>query len=141
VASTGVLIDTGPLVAILSKRDQHHSCCVDAAKTLVGPFYTCWPVVTEAAYLLRDRPDKVGRLLDQIRSGKFPLLQLTADDIDGISMILKKYSDQDFDLADASLMHLASRERLPSVFTIDGHHFGVYRTPEGDQLTVIPGDL
>jgi predicted nucleic acid-binding protein len=141
VANTGVLVDTGPLVAILSKRDQYHSRCVDAAKKLVGPFYTCWPVVTEAAYLLRDRPDKVSRLLDQIHSGKFRILQLTADDIDGISTILKRYSDQDFDLADASLMHLASRERLPTVFTIDSHHFAVYRTSQGKPLAVIPGNL
>jgi predicted nucleic acid-binding protein len=120
VAVKGVLVDTGPLVAILSERDQHHAVCVDAAKTLRGPFYTVWPVITEAAYLLRDNPVAVEKLLGRIRSFRLRLLHLTAEDVDGVSQILSTYHDQDFDLADASIMHVAERDGIETCLRLIG---------------------
>ncbi len=141
MATKGLLVDTGPLVAILSERDQHHLVCVEAAKGLRGPFFTFWSVITEAAYLLRDRPEAVSKLLDRIRSLRLRLLQLSADDIDGIDGVIKQYADQAFDLADATLMYLAERDGLESVFTVDRRHFSVYRTRQGRSLTLYPATL
>jgi predicted nucleic acid-binding protein len=115
--------------------------CVEAAKRLHGPFFTSWTVITEAAYLLKDRPDAVSKLLDRVRSLKLRLLQLSADDIDGVDGILKRYADQGLDLADATLMYLADREGLESVFTVDRRHFSVYRTRQGRSLSLHPATL
>ncbi|HEY3394270.1 MAG TPA: hypothetical protein VGK58_16270 [Lacipirellulaceae bacterium] len=98
-------------------------------------------MITEAAYLLKCRAEKVEKLLTRIRTGKIRLLQLDASDVDGISGILTRYADQDFDVADVSLMHLAEREQMESVFTIDHRHFSVFRTFKGHPLTLIPGSL
>jgi hypothetical protein len=41
-------------VAIIRKREKAHRKCVAALKTFRPPLLTCWPVLTEAAWLLRD---------------------------------------------------------------------------------------
>ena len=57
-----ILVDTGPLVAVLSKADQHHAACAAASQQLARPLLTSWPVLTEAVYLLRYRQDHVQKL-------------------------------------------------------------------------------
>ena len=69
-----VLIDTGPIIAILSEDDEHHDRCSHALTALVPPLLTCWPVITEAAWLLRKRPDSVAKMFDGIGGGLFALL-------------------------------------------------------------------
>jgi uncharacterized protein len=48
--------DTGPLVAIVRTREKNHKKCAATLKTLRAPLLTCWPVLTEAAWLLRKEP-------------------------------------------------------------------------------------
>lgn len=137
----GVLVDTGPLVAILNADDQYHARCVDAAKSLRGPFLTVWPVITEATYLLRHRPRAVDRLLSRLSDDKLRLVELTAHDVDAIRAIAGRYADQGLDLADAALMHVAERERIHTVFTIDLRHFTLFRTSTGGRLDIIPDTI
>lgn len=132
------LDDTGPLVALLHRDDPLHSTCDAIAETIRLPLKTCLPVITEAAYLLRRHPTVVRTLLSQCAGQIFELLPLTADDVAEIAAILVKYADQDFDFADAALMHLAVREGISTIFTLDRRHFSVFRTAQGKSLTVTP---
>jgi predicted nucleic acid-binding protein len=133
-----VLIDTGPLVAILYEKEEHHERCVQQMKELPATVRSCWPVITEAAYLLRASPAGVHTLLSRVELGRVEILPLTSGDAPSISAILKRYSDQGFDFADACLMHLAEREGIEYVFTLDRRHFSVYRPPSGRALVLLP---
>ena len=133
-----VLVDTGPLVAILSRGDEHHGACVKVLRQLPGPLFTCWPVITEAAWLLRKRPDTVARMFEGFTGGLFALLPLTNDDLPGVAAMMKRYDSAGLQLADAALAHLAERENIRSVFTTDRRDFSIIRLKRNRTLKLIP---
>jgi len=48
-----VVVDTGPLVAFLDKRDRHHDWAVSQWSQIEAPLLTCESVLSEACFLLR----------------------------------------------------------------------------------------
>lgn len=132
------LIDTGPLVALFSEDDRDHGRCRAALRDLAPPLLTCWPVVTEAAWLLRKRPDDIHRVLDSFAAGVFEILSLDADDLPPIAAIMRRYEDARVQFADAALAHLAEREDIRTVFTLDRRDFSIIRLKRGRALKLIP---
>jgi len=132
------LVDTGPLVAMLNRSDSQHTACVEALNLIRTPLVTTWPVLTEAAYLLRQRPDLVQRLIRSTAEGFLRVAVLSETDAITMAEIMERYVDQHFQLADVSLMHLADRDGIETVFTLDRRDFSVFRTQQGSQLHVIP---
>ncbi|MEZ6032058.1 MAG: hypothetical protein R3C17_03130 [Planctomycetaceae bacterium] len=133
-----VLVDTGPLVAILDRSYSHHTACVEALSLLRTPLVTTWPVLTEAAYLLRQRSDLVGRLMRSTSEGFLRIAVLREIDAIAMAEIMERYVDQHFQLADVSLMLLVDRDRIETVFTLDRRDFSVFRTRQGSHLRLIP---
>ncbi|HUE96443.1 MAG TPA: hypothetical protein VMN39_07265 [Longimicrobiaceae bacterium] len=76
-------------------------------------------------------------LLRTVEVGTLLVAKLDATDVPAIRSLLEKYRDLPSDLADASVVHVADRERIRTVFTLDGD-FHVYRLPGGERLDVIP---
>ena len=137
-----VLVDTGPLVAILSGADQHHAACVKALHQLPGPLFSCWPVITEAAWLLRSHPRAVEQLLSSCSSGKpggfLELLPLAGAEAGAVAEVMKQYQDIRPQLADAALVYLAGREQIDTIFTLDRRDFAVYRSLHHRAFRVVP---
>lgn len=136
-----VLVDTGPLVAILSSADSHHSICVETLKDVAPPMLTCWPVVTEAAWLLRNFPSAVQRLLASFDTGLLEMLPLDASAVPAIAVLLDRYRRLGAQVADCTLLHLAEREELSTIFTLDRRDFSVYRVGRNRALKIIPTSL
>jgi hypothetical protein len=59
-------------------------------------------------------------------------------DLSGIAAILAKYERLRVQLADASLLHLANRDAIDTIFTLDRRDFSVLRLARGKKLRVIP---
>ena len=136
-----VLVDTGPLVAILEKRDQYHATCVEVLKSLRPPLITCWPVITEAAYLLRQSPSALQGLFRMLEQGFLQLATIDNSSARWIAEFYKQYHDQEPQLADAALVYLAERDGLNTVFSLDHRHFRVFRLASRDPLHLLPEKL
>ena len=132
------LIDTGPLVALYHDKDPHHKRCRAALVDLVPPLLTCYPVLTEAAWLLRKRPDGFQRIIEGFGTGMFRLLPLNGDDLPAIATIMSRYEDVGVQFADAALVHLAEREGIRTVFTTDRRDFSIIRLKRNRPLKLIP---
>ena len=133
-----VLVDTGPLVAILSSSDELHQICVDVLRTLPAPLFSCWPVITEAVWLLRSYPGAPQRLLDSIGEGFLTLLPLASSEAKGIAQVMKRYEDMRPQLADAALVYLADREGIGTIFTLDRRDFSVYPSARKRGFRILP---
>ncbi len=133
-----MLADTGPLVAMLSPSDIHHESCVEAAKQIAPPLLTSWPVIAEAAWLLRGRPVAVDHLLDLIEIGAIEVLDLDKEAVKQTRRILNRYRSPGPQLADATLVYFAEREKIETIFTLDRRDFRVFRTRRGRAFRLVP---
>ncbi len=133
-----VLLDTGPLVALLAENDAYHRQCVETLATLSPPLLTCWPVLTEAAWILRRYPHPADRLNDARSAGLFDILPLNAADLPAIAAVMRHYEDAGLQFADAALVHLAERENIRTVFTTDRRDFSIIRLKRNRTLKLLP---
>jgi hypothetical protein len=136
----GVLVDAGPLVAILDQSDPHHSDCVAALKTLRDPLVTVWPAFTEAMYLLGSSWRGQKALWSRVETEGLTLAPLDEGDAPRMRELMEKYRDLPMDLADAALVRVAEREDLTRIFTLDRwRHFSVYRPGRRRRFSILPG--
>lgn len=137
----GVLVDVGPLVAVLDESDRDHQRCVSVLKRLSDPLITTWPVVTEALYLLgqtQNPLDSQEALLAMLDRQLVLVVELRREDLPRLRALIRKYRDLPMDLADATLVRVAEREAVRQVFTLDKRDFQVYRLGRRETLTIIP---
>jgi hypothetical protein len=134
----GVLVDAGPLVALIDRGDDHHQRCVDALRGIRDPLMTVWPAVTEAMYLLGPSWPAQAALWEMVESEAVALLPLDGDDVPRMAELMRKYKDLPMDLADAALVRVAERERIRHVFTLDQRDFRVYRPTGLGRLSLLP---
>ncbi len=136
--SERVIVDAGPLVAILNRLDAHHAACQKQGLDLPRPFLTTWPVIAEAAWLLRKTSGGVSGLLRMVSEGLLDCYPLDSRAAVWMDSFLTKYADQSPQLADASLMYIAEQEKMDTLFTLDRRDFLVYRLSDNRTLTLLP---
>lgn len=133
-----VLVDAGPLVALLDRSDHHHAQCVDALHALREPLVSVWPAVTEAMYLLRESWVAQDALWQMLSSKSLLLLPIDADDAPRMRELMHRYRNLPMDLADAALVRVAERELIRRIFTLDRRGFRVYRPVRIGRFDLIP---
>ncbi len=133
-----ILMDAGPLVAILHQDDRHHERCVATLQSLREPVGTTWPVLSEATHLLRFSWEAQDALWDLIVTEALRLIPIDTADVPRMRQLMQKYSDLPMDLADAALVRVAEREGMRRVFTIDRQDFALYRPAKIGRFEILP---
>jgi len=131
------LIDTGAILALVDADDEWHRRCIDAFESLRLPLATSGAVLAEVFHLVSAR--EMNATWRFLRSGAVTLLPLGDGDLPHLDRLMKKYSDRPMDFADASLVRLAERESLSTIFTIDHDEFETYRIKGRSRFRVLPG--
>ena len=132
---SGILLDTGPLVAYLHPRDAHHDWAVETFDDLDPPVITCEPVLTEACFLVARTKVPAARVLDYVARGGVRIGLRLDDEIVAIRALMERYANVPMSLADACLVRLAEITGLP-ICTLDSD-FAIYRADGRRALTLI----
>lgn len=106
-----ILVDTGPVVAAASKRDEHHTTCLTALSRLREPPLITPLVVMEVCYFLSTRatPAAEAAFLRSIAAGTFDLVALTIEDLERSAQLIERYANLPLGAADASVVSVAER--------------------------------
>jgi len=129
-----VILDTGPLVAYLIKREVHHEWALQHFAKLPAPFYTCEPVIAECSFLLKDIPRGISTLMAFLQRGQIAITFSLDSEKESVATLLQKYADVPMSLADACLVRMSEQMGDSVICTLDSD-FRVYRK---HQRQVIP---
>ena len=133
-----ILVDAGPLIALIHKDDAYHARCVDTLQSITEPLGTVWPALTEAMYLLSFSWKAQDALWEMVERGVVELLTLDGRDMSRARDWMKKYKDLPMDLADAALVAVAEREKIRRIFTLDRRDFEIYRPAKLGRFIILP---
>lgn len=121
------LIDSGPIIALFDKNDHYHKKVLEFVKTYRGEFVTSWAVITEVSHMLDFDLRVQIDFLKWVELGGLSLYDIPQNEIANIRTMMEKYLDIPMDLADASLMYIANKEKIENIVSID-NDFYIYRT-------------
>ncbi len=125
--ASGVLLDAGPLVALLSGNDANHARARALFAECVPPFRCCEAVVAEACFLMRKlHATGPAEVVALGRRGVYTIALSAKDHWTNIEALLRKYSDRPISLADACLIRCAEVHDEPRILTFD-RDFSVYK--------------
>lgn len=134
-----LLIDTGPLLALIDRRDGAHRQMAATFARLPGQvLLTTWPCITEAMYMLGVaggygfQEVLWGYLID----GLLRTHDLAELEQQRMRALMAQYVDTPMDLADASLVAAAESLDARRVFTLDDD-FYIYRLADGTMLEIV----
>ncbi len=131
-----VILDTGALVAILRRRDEHHQWANAKAGEIAAPMLTCEAVLSEAHFLLRDLPPARQAIVEMSLNGVFTVAFDFEEEKASVGRLLNKYADVPMSFADACLVRMSELYPDSAVFTTDGD-FKIYRRNVRQQIPLI----
>lgn len=121
-----LVVDTGPIVAFLNRRDAFHEWSVAQLAEASPPLLTCEAVLTEACFLLRNSKGGPEAILRLVSSGAVVVPFRLDRELGPVKKLLERYANVPISLADACLVRLAEQVADSAVLTLDAQ-FRIYR--------------
>ena len=132
------LVDTGALLAAVNTRDRWHPACRAALQDAKLPLVTTTAVLTETFYFASKGKGLVERAWEFVRSGVITVAPILDEDLPALEQLMARYADRPMDFADATLVHVAERESLKTILTIDHADFETYRIGRNAKFRILP---
>ena len=132
---TGVIVDTGFLVALFLPAERLRAPAREFLRNNRRPLLTVAPLIVETCHFLD--PDGKARLLEWVQRGAVAVAEVPTSAYADIRTLIRKYADRDIDFADAALVWLAEQSACRAILTVDLRDFGVYRLKGGKRFEVV----
>ncbi len=132
------LVDTGALLALLDRNDRWHRLCVDTLPNLRLPLITSEAMLTELFHLVGASRHEREAAWTLVRTGAILLVPIDHTELPALHALMSRYADRPMDFADATLVYLAKREGVSTVFTVDHADFDTYRIEGRRRFRVLP---
>ena len=121
-----IIADTGPLVALFDRGDEHHEWALNGLGKIRGPMLTAESVVSEVLFLMRDMPRSRSAFLEFWSEGALKISFQPEGNKAALAGLLRKYEDVGMSLADAAVVRLSELHGDALVWTLD-KDFRIYR--------------
>ena len=121
-----VVVDTGPIVAMLDADEANHDWVMSQVQRLRAPLVTCEAVLTEAAFLMSRAGVDSSIVPQLVTRGFVTIAKLFDDDAAQIVRLMARYRNVPMSLTGACLVMLVERTPNATLFTLD-FDFSIYR--------------
>jgi uncharacterized protein len=127
------IADTGYLVALVRRQDQHHTWANGLAGRLSLPLLTCEAVLAETAFHLKSSV----YVLAMLRRGAVRVAFDIAGHLDRLHDLSTRFEDRKPDLADLCLIRMSELYPRHAVITVDEDDFRVYRRNKREAIPLL----
>ncbi|MBD2508276.1 PIN domain-containing protein [Nostoc muscorum FACHB-395] len=131
-----VLLDTGPLVALVNRREQFHKWVTNQFRQIEPPLLTCEAVVTEACFLLQNVYGGEAAVISFVQKGIIHLPLSLSEEAGAVYELMLRYQSVPMSLADACLVRMAELYPTRELLTFDSD-FRIYRKNRNQLISVI----
>lgn len=136
---TTILIDTGPLVALLNRRDRYNAWVSEVLDTIEPPLFTCDAVLSEACFLLQRVEGGADAILGLVAQGIVTSDFRVMTEVKALRRLMERFANVPMSLADACLVRMTEVEAGSVVVTLD-RDFTIYRRNRRQAVpTISPG--
>ena len=124
-------------MALIDRTDPWRGLCEEVLVHLDLPLLTSEAVLTEVFYFAARGRGGVDLAWGFVRSA-VTVAPIGDEHLPELQYLMSRYADRPMDFADATLVHLARRERLTTIFTIDHGDFEAYRIEGKRKFRIVP---
>ncbi len=132
---TKVILDTGPLVALLNRREAQHSWVKARLAEIEPPLLTCEAVLSEVCFLLRGVHGGQTAVMATLSSGLVRPAFSLAEHSEAVTELVTRFSSMPMSLADACIVRMLEVSDS-SVLTFESD-FLIYRKNRNEPIPVI----
>lgn len=133
------LVDTGPFIAYMNRRDPAHASVSARLDGFSGQLVTTGAVVTEVMYFLSGVPGGPVVFAELLVASAATIVELPEPaSVLAAASLMARYSDTPMDFADATLVQLADALGVTDILTLDRRGFSTYRTAKGKAFRLVP---
>lgn len=135
-----LVLDTGPIVALLDADDPEHAACVAMVAEVNEDLVIPVPVLVEVDYWLRKLFGQQAwhAFVEDVAGGAYRLHHIDEDQLVRASQLEAQYDSLSIGFVDAAVLTTCERLGETKVATLDRRHFAVVRPSHCAALSLFP---